>query len=520
MRIWILVLIALAITSTLVSAKEIDCTIFSPDDIRSIICENSNYSKQEIVNLNEPTFGYVKDWNLNISNFSSPPLNVTIVSNAEVHGITIANAWIKMASIMPSVLYKGILYTNSSGIVKTAYGYDLSTPLHYFNGADRVCGSPGNTNYLGDCKTEYPNYVDKSYLEVKNNDEDVDNSSESNFTTNTLLNNFVSTLYIQNEIKRKHYKWERGGCCRWVKKGKKNICVARYYYCSSDYEDTVTDTLTINGSQACQKPSYDLNVSAVLFEPENNYRKVRIHKPLPQIISKIIFYSQKPVSYITKELTINYSLDPYNFLQIEALDTEKVHGSYSKINNSSITVFQPYNYTGQAIVKDFFKSNKINLSVNEKKMPELEVNISLKDDMIYLEVIPENLPFSINYGNATIENLSGNVELQDSGIDYLVLVTEETGEYQSIAKKVYLSRLNKEVIGLYFKIILFFLCLKGMIIYALLRLGLNIPYLKKKHVDKLAIILIYLLIAYVIALMYPWLGMLVLLVTIIWRFVR
>ena len=186
-----------------------DCSGFRTLDL------NTNQQKELFTSLLETDYAnnyeFIFDWNSNLE-FNEIPYNIL----PQTHK-TIRDAWLILSSIMPSVLSNSTLYNNYSGFAQSNYGYDLTRPQTYFNGAwirctDNPVTSP-NEGEAGDCRTEYPQNWDETYIDVYLNYRWIGNASLASFNTTDSSNHFTSILNIVNKIQRDHYRWESGSCC-------------------------------------------------------------------------------------------------------------------------------------------------------------------------------------------------------------------------------------------------------------------------------------------------------------------
>ena len=126
-----------ALALLLPSAIAFNCNSLSGGDLA--ICnsiQNTNLSQadkdlliSDIFNSNKtnPNFDFVYQWNTNLNISNSP--DGKIYSSE-----TIKNAWIKIISLMPSIIENNTLYSSNSGKLLTAYSYNYQLPSGIVSG--------------------------------------------------------------------------------------------------------------------------------------------------------------------------------------------------------------------------------------------------------------------------------------------------------------------------------------------------------------------------------------------------
>ena len=129
----------------------------------------------------------VYDWNTKIA-FTSAPEGVKTQN-----GGSIKDAWMKIISIMPSVLSKDKLLTSGIGTIQTAYNYRIEMPS----------GTDG-----GDCRTDYSLRSNNAMLKVYLNDNLAGTSTLTAFQGSNILD-FKAKLKIQSVIEVNHYRNSR-----------------------------------------------------------------------------------------------------------------------------------------------------------------------------------------------------------------------------------------------------------------------------------------------------------------------
>lgn len=208
-----------AVTCNQVSSKDIDsCNAILQSSlaaaekealISSLIYPASAYANHS----------FVYDWNTNIQ-FTAPPDGMKTQDSG-----SIKDAWMKIISVMPSVISKDKLLTSGIGTIQTAYNYRVEMPS-------------GTEN--GDCMTEYNLRSNNPALNVYLNDNLIGNSPLTKFQGANVLN-FKSVLNINVDIEARHYKNYRW-CC---KKSRRGYCEQYCEECRYDGTGTISSTLTI-----------------------------------------------------------------------------------------------------------------------------------------------------------------------------------------------------------------------------------------------------------------------------------
>ena len=423
--------------------RELDITIDEQKELFSSLLE---------IRDNENIHDFIFDWNTNLV-FNEIPYTVT----PENHK-TIRDAWLILSSIMPSVLYSGTLYNNYSGFAQTNYDYELTRPATYFNGAwSRCTNNPPtspNDGESGDCRTEYPENWDESYLDVYLNNKWIGNKPLVPFNTTETSNNFESVLNIVNKIKRDHYKWQQGDCCRcrsccW-RCGRRTCCGRSCNRCGCE---------TYN--QNCRSSSTDFRYdNLVLTDDKTSFlEQISYSKPV------ISFDKAKSTAYfninttnvdhytlnidefeLTKDnlkYSYNYSYLPANVLTAQANYDPKinanVYSAFEETGNSDLISFNLRKKDSYDCTLDLYSYfNKYNLSCNVTVLPLTELNITT-DKFFYMpnETIKANIsiksdvssnnPIRVSYGNYSV-NVTGSSTIE---IPVQLNVNQIRAEYET-----------------------------------------------------------------------------------------
>ncbi|MDP2947337.1 MAG: hypothetical protein Q8N88_04430, partial [Nanoarchaeota archaeon] len=142
----------------------------------------------DIFNKNKitPNFDFIYLWNTNL-NFTNSP------DGKEYSSGTISNAWIKIISLMPSILDNETLYSSNNEKLLTAYNYRYTLP---------------SGNAKGDCKTEYSLESKDEDLKIYLNNNLIGKDKLISFIISNESDNLVfkSELNIQVNYRVAHYR--------------------------------------------------------------------------------------------------------------------------------------------------------------------------------------------------------------------------------------------------------------------------------------------------------------------------
>ena len=265
-----------------------------------------------------PYYEFVESWNRKL-NFDSAPENV-LIGEAE----TIEGAWLKIATAFPSVAKSGI-FVPGKGTIMTVYGYKLNLPQNYGENNNAACGDePSNDEKYGDCKTIYANIKDATNLQISKNGQMIGSQKFTDFNS-SKTNEFEAVLSITNEISMKHYKWQKGKCCkercRATQGGSSCECIAYEYKCAFDKDDKRYDTLELRDSYSSQMeyPFQDFEPKLILSTSANPLTAM-IKIPIRNVHSYTIKTKYQTLKKDFSVYSINYTLPPQNVLFVQAKD--------------------------------------------------------------------------------------------------------------------------------------------------------------------------------------------------------
>jgi hypothetical protein len=383
----IVVLIALAML--LPSAIAFNCNSLSGGDLQ--VCnsiQNTNLSQtdkdlliSDIFNKNKttPNFDFVYQWNTNL-NIQNSPDGKTYSSG------TIYGAWVKIISLMPSIIENNTLYSSNAGKLLTAYNYNYQLP---------------SGTASGDCKTYYYLSSKTEQLNVYINNNLIGHDKITAFNNLNQANlNFKSELVINLRYQTDHYRDKRY-CSRYDSHRR---CTRYSYRCEFYNTEYKTDSLTINDQLNAKL--YQNNPVSLFKITDKYFGITKVFLEVKNYTNLILSFNNSEYKYSKYIYSLNYSL-PYYVLTIKAEPAEII--SFNNIhvdrqNNSFyFTVADSSNCKIQ--LNDFFNSklfpcdlsfNEINFSIETDKTNYFD------NDTIKVYIYPDNLLVNITYANKTI----------------------------------------------------------------------------------------------------------------------
>lgn len=268
--------------------------------------------------ISPPYHQFVESWNRKL-NFDEVPENVSIRSVETIEG-----AWLKVATAFPSVVKSGI-FVPGKGTLMTVYGYKLNSPQNYGENNNAACGDePSNDEKYGDCKTIYANVKDATNLQIRKNGQIIGMQKFTDFNS-SKTNEFEAVLTITNEISLKHYKWQKGKCCkeqcRSTQSGSKCECIAYEYRCVFDSNDKRYDTLELKDSYSAQmEDTFQDFEPKLILSTSANPLTAMIKIPIKNVQSFTIKTKYQTLKKDFSVYSLNYTLPPQNVLFVQAKD--------------------------------------------------------------------------------------------------------------------------------------------------------------------------------------------------------
>lgn len=215
----------------------------------------------------------------------------------------IENAWMKIFTLMPSIIYKDYLYVPQYGKLLVGFHYDFDEPQDY-----RSPGYPKKQN--GDCKTTY-----RLLEKTETNKVYVDGIYQGQGQLVPITVNRDSKIESIYNVKIKyevnHYEWDRD-CC----KRRYGFCVKYCYDCEYDHDRDVIGEITIRDSLNVKR--YNNNLVAEITEiaqmPYSNKLDIGYSDSVE------ISFLNSAYSYYRYLFEIVSSIPPYNIQTIKATD--------------------------------------------------------------------------------------------------------------------------------------------------------------------------------------------------------
>lgn len=382
--------ICLAFALLLPSAIAFNCNSLSGGDLQvcnSIQSTNLSQADKDLLisdifdkNKTTPSFDFVYQWNTNLNILSSP--DGKVYSSG-----TINNAWVKIISLMPSIIQDNTLYASNNEKLMTAYDYKVSLP----SGTES-----------GDCKTNYYLTSKKDSLSIYLNNNLVGSNKLSSFIINSNPDtlNFIAVLNLRVDYYVNHYKNKRY-CSRYDSDGN---CIRYSNRCQFSYTEYRADTLTLSDSLNAKLYKSQINSS---FKVNNEYSGITQGFLTANNFTQLILSFNNSYYQYSKYLySLDYSL-PYYALTIKAelieyTDFNNIHVEKQN-NNFSFTVADTSNCKIQ--LNDLFNSkvflcdlsfNKVNFSIRTDKTNYFD------NDTIKVYISPDNLNVRLTYANQSI----------------------------------------------------------------------------------------------------------------------
>ncbi|MFA6090006.1 MAG: hypothetical protein WC755_09190, partial [Candidatus Woesearchaeota archaeon] len=313
-------------------------------DCASII--NSNYSDSASIIINLPyendkipMHNYVTSWNEKII-FTNAPLNVKTTNST-----FIKNAWLKIVSINPSVIYDDNLIVSKNSKVITGYNHNTILPDDYYS-----IKYPDTDNQ--DCKRINRLTNDNTILEIFVNNE---LQSENIIVSKDSEVKAKETINVNVDID--HYKWKKS--CS--KRNSNGNCVLYSYKCTFSTTEKTTDTQIIENV---------VNVKYENVEPKATIKT--INTVLDTIKTKINISDSATFDFGNGKYDFQkysyefvYDYEPYYILTIKATEKHQESFENTRLTNDYLYIEKPNDC--KISYRDFFttKEKECDLSFEE-----------------------------------------------------------------------------------------------------------------------------------------------------------
>jgi len=369
------------------SAIAVNCNQFQGSELELCNTINqlnaTNEDKEAIMNLafygdtSTPNHNFVSLWNNDVKRDSAP--DGILVQNKGI----IKDAWLKILSVMPSVIENNTLYSDNIGKVQTEYNYRIELP----QGTES-----------GDCRTDYSLAGNSSNIDLSANDILFGHDKLSSFDIDADSLDFKANLEIQAQDRIDHYK-KYTYCCQYGAYGCSQYCTI----CKYSNTEIRTDSLVLEDNLTAKA---DPDKPVVSFNTTNKYNGVTKGEVKAENFTSFLlsfadsYYKKSNYAY---EYT--YSFRPYDIITLKATQFEEktshnINIEYTNNSNFNFIVNNAHNCT----IKLFTHFKEIDLSCSveyENKNLSIETdNIHyFVNDTILVNIYPKGLPVTLRYGN-------------------------------------------------------------------------------------------------------------------------
>lgn len=328
-----------------------------------------------------PNHDFIALWNQQL-NFTTAPDGVSTQDKG-----VIKNAWLKIISVMPSVLENDTLYCDTTGKLQSAYNYNITLP-------------DGTIN--GDCQTTYELSKDRTTFDSSVNGNKFGSDKLSTFSINETSDaNFLAQLNIIIDTKINHYKNNRY-CCKYSN----HQCVKYCYRCEYYSNEIHTDSLTINDSVGAKVYDTDFKGNVEITDSNDaSSRGKAITINSTRFTLNFQNSSYEKSNYI---YDFNYSFQPYNILTLVAqpFAQETKNNIFINDKNESGFLFIVKNSQNCSLtIANHFSSSEISCDSN---ISNINLSVSTdkfyyaSNDTIFVKLNPETIPLTVTYGNQSI----------------------------------------------------------------------------------------------------------------------
>ena len=358
-----------------------------------------------------PYHSLAEDWNKKLV-FEAAPENTSIAESE-----TIRSTWVKIAAVSPSVKTSKNIVGNQ-GTVMTVFGFKAEKPANYGEQNSGSCGGSQGRNEYGDCKTMYTSNKANANLQIYKNGQMIGAEKLTKFNSSDV-NNFEAVLTVTNNMKIKHYKWNRGDCCKKQCGQSGCTCIAYEDVCRFDSDDEISDTLTVRDDFVAYKEGVIQTMEPELLVSVSN-------KPMTAMMSlpteNLESFELKLKDQVLKkkfiEYGLNYTLPPMNVLHVTANNKKgwftnnvKLVAVNDKNGNETFSFVTDGANIGscELTLRSYFNTTVKKCSI--KMLPETEIRL-ITDKWSYgvnqtislkIELLAGSVPVSsyvyIQYGN-------------------------------------------------------------------------------------------------------------------------
>jgi len=313
-----------------------DCSYFQEVDYENclVLNETSEDLIADLIYNSEiiPDHNFIKEYNSEIEVKTSP--DNTLVSDVGF----IKEAWIKILSIEPSVLYNDTLYVPQTITLRSEYNYKIEIPKNYYNSKKRN----------GDvCKLKYYLESQTDSIDWYGENQHIGDQKQIHVSLYGVEQVKAQTT-ITATTKVKKYVWDKY-CCSWGESGCNRYC----YDC--DYRKTyyLTDSITIEDTKSIKPYDYPFDSEFKLYQQYQGTFKGNI-TPSPDANT---FLSTDNSYYAENKLFFkaNFTNKPFYFLQLQVFDQDEKYAKNLIVDNK--TIYLPEITNCQIQTTTFFETN-------------------------------------------------------------------------------------------------------------------------------------------------------------------
>jgi len=415
------------------TARAFNCDNLNENE--TYICnyiQNSNLTQIEkdliisdIYNPNKTTanFDFVYYWNTALKITDSPDNHTTSQG-------TIKHAWLKIISLMPSILENNTLYGSTQGKLMSAYDYNVELPTEKLS---------------GDCKTTYSLVSNTNNLDVFLNNNLIGHDKLTSFSVLNLVDlNFQSVLNIEVRYKIKHYELNNGSCD----------------YSSSEYQ---TDTLRLTGTFFAkayrQVPESSFKITDKILDTTKGFIQVENYTGLILTFDNSSFEKRKYVYHLNYSLpyyVLTIRAEPFNESIINNIFIEEQNNKFifsvKNTDNCQIKLFDHFNSVTKPCDLSY---SGMNFSITTNKLNYYE------NETIKVNITPINISVTITYGNTT------KVAIGNTEFDSTLYQNKITAVYGDEEADRYVNIIEKEKTAFLFNCGIF--CLFGLFFFKFLK---------------------------------------------------
>jgi hypothetical protein len=328
---------------------------------------------------NSPNHDFVREWNTAVD-ASLPPEGITRYSNG-----FIKDSWLKLLSVMPSILDNSTLYVNDTGELLSAYNHRIEIPPDY-----RSPGYPQTLN--GDCATYYHVVEHTTNFDAFNNHAYLGSEHLVNYTASCDAE-FSGRYDVLLRTDIDHWKWNKYCCAK--KKGK---CVKYCYTCKFSYTQHKVDNVTISDRIEAKHFKQNLTASFTLLDQYDNTSKGKLKAS--NFSSLHLDFAESNFTEYNYVYTLNRSIPPHNILtvRVEKLN-RKAARNLNFVGNETYTLTLKNVSNCSLTLKDHFSTRIVscNLTAPEPDaVIETDKTTYDNNETIHVTITP-NRDFNLTY---------------------------------------------------------------------------------------------------------------------------